>query len=290
MMIDTEYNIQNSSIPNKQEFRYQLMHQINKINREKHQNMETKVSSHRILIATINKIKNHLTINKADKGNVFTIENKDSQIQKVTDYLDDPIFSKLKSDPIIKFQNKIKHMIKQNNLIFNGWGAKNANPSKPIFHTATKVHKQHYPIRPIVNYKSAPAYYSKKLLSHILKLKLILDKYNIKNSTELTKQLHKIKLSPNLKFISFHINNMYTNIPVKETIDIIKLQLQQLQEDNNYVQQLVNSLNTVLEQNYFVYNKEFYLQLEGLPMGSPISPIFSEIFLQYTWNSNILRK
>ena len=74
---------------------------------------------------------------------------------------------------------------------------------------------------------------------------------------------------------------MYTNIRIKETIAIISLQLQQFHEDTNYIQQTVNSLNTVLQQNYFVYNKEFYSQLEGLPMRSLISPIFSEIFIQY---------
>ena len=80
---------------------------------------------------------------------------------------------------------------------------------------------------------------------------------------------------------------MNTNIPIKETINIIMLQLQQLQEDTDYIQQFINSLNTVLQQNYFVYNKEFYLHLEGLPMDSPISPIFLEIFLQYLESQHI---
>ena len=73
MMIDIEYNIQNNSIPNKQEFRYQLLHQINnKTYKEKLQNKETKGFSYRILNDTINKIKNHnLTINKADKGKLL---------------------------------------------------------------------------------------------------------------------------------------------------------------------------------------------------------------------------
>ena len=80
----------------------------------------------------------------------------------------------------------------------------------------------------------APVYNTKKHLIKILKSKLILNnKYNIKNSIELTKQ--KIELTQNSKLISLDIKDMYTNIPVAETIDIIKLQLQDLQENPNFI-------------------------------------------------------
>ena len=49
-------------------------------------------------------------------------------------------------------------MLKQNKLILNCHAPKNSNPTAPIFHTATKVHKENYPIRPIVNYKPATTY------------------------------------------------------------------------------------------------------------------------------------
>ena len=97
----------------------------------------------------------------------------------------------------------------------------------------------------------------------------------------MTQQLKKIKLNQNSKLISLDIKDMYTNIPVSETIYIINLQLQKLQENPNFIKQLINSLQVVLKQNYFTFNEDFYNQMDGLPMGSPISPIMSEIFLQY---------
>ena len=80
---------------------------------------------------------------------------------------------------------------------------------------------------------------------------------------------------------------MYTNIPVSETIDIINLQLQELQESPIFIKQLVNSLNVALTQNNLTFNGEYYNQTDGLPMGSPISPIMSEIFLQYLEDQHI---
>lgn len=40
-------------------------------------------------------------------------------------------------------------------------------------------------------------------------------------------------------------------------------------------------LRTVIEQNYFQFNKNIYKQQEGVAMGSPMSAIRSKIFLQH---------
>ena len=46
-------------------------------------------------------------------------------------------------------------------------------------------------------------------------------------------------------------------------------------------QQVLNLLNLCLNQNYFEFNGNFYIQNEGLPMGSPLSPLLAEIFMNY---------
>ena len=98
---------------------------------------------------------------------------------------------------------------KSNNCLLN------LNPSSPKLRASTKIRKVNYPIRPIVNYKTAPAYKVKKKLNSILKINLIIpNKYNIKNSLDLTKQLNNINLSSNCKFISLDIKDMYSNVPI----------------------------------------------------------------------------
>ena len=55
----------------------------------------------------IRKIKsNNLTINKADKGNVLTIEDKDVLKNKTLQFLDNPNFVKLKTDPTSRYQKR----------------------------------------------------------------------------------------------------------------------------------------------------------------------------------------
>ena len=87
---------------------------------------------------------------------------------------------------------------------------------------STKIHKLNYPIRPIVTYKTAPAY----KLNDILKSNLIIqNKFNIKDSIDLTRQINNIQLSSNSKFISLDIKDMYSNVSINETIEILRKQL-----------------------------------------------------------------
>ena len=157
----------------------------------------------------------------------------------------------------------------------------NPNPKAPTLRTNTKIHKINNPVRPIVNYTQAPAYKIKKFLNKYLKQKLIIrNNYNIQNSKHLTTLLKSVPINKNSKIISLDIRDMYTNIPVKETLNIIQNQTNLLCDDIDESDQLISLLETSLEQNYFMYNNEFYLQKDGLPMGSPISSLLSEIFLQ----------
>ena len=80
---------------------------------------------------------------------------------------------------------------------------------------------------------------------------------------------------------------MYTNIPIPETIDIIKSNLELLNEPSDTINELTTLLINTLEQNYFCHNHNYYLQEDGLPMGSPLSSIISEIFLQELESLNI---
>jgi hypothetical protein len=55
-------------------------------------------------------------------------------------------------------------------------------------------------------------------------------------------------------------------------------------KDNNVngqiTKEIVNLLETTLHQNYFHYNGNYYKPKTGIAMGSPLSGIIGEIFLQ----------
>ena len=58
----------------------------------------------------------------------------------------------------------------------------------------------------------------------------------------LTDVLSKIQVNSSSKMISLDINNMYTNIPIQETLDILENKFQQLHYDSQYSSQLIKLL------------------------------------------------
>lgn len=51
--------------------------------------------------------------------------------------------------------------------------------------------------------------------------------FNIKNTVQLMKDLPDIQFDQDLKFFSFDIKNMYSNIPITEIIKIIEIMCKQ---------------------------------------------------------------
>jgi hypothetical protein len=77
---------------------------------------------------------------------------------------------------------------------------------------------------------------------------------------------------------------MYTNIPTKETTIIIQSMLENQNMKENVIK---NIMHTVLSQNYFQFNKQYYKQAGGLAMGAPSSALLAKIFLQHLEHNNI---
>jgi len=59
---------------------------------------------------------------------------------------------------------------------------------------------------------------------------------------------------------------------------------------NNDIQityQMFSLLKVILSQNYFMFQQKIYQPAPGIPMGSPISSLIAEIFLQHYEDVNI---
>ena len=73
--MDSEHIIQSSQLQNKDELRHQINQQLLKTNSQ--HNNSVKIFPNNLRKSVLKKIQdNNLTINKADKGNILTIENK----------------------------------------------------------------------------------------------------------------------------------------------------------------------------------------------------------------------
>lgn len=270
--------------PDKQnEARHKTVEIINKIH-EKH----TYSKEDRLEARTLKDIKkkicdNNLTITKADKGNSIVIMTKNDYVSKTLDFINDNGYILLENDPTKRFLKQVRTSVNNSPSVIQKTQTYKyipMNPTAPPLNSLPKIHKPNIPIRPVVNYTTAPAYkLSKFLASEISKTIDLEDKFTIKNSIELVDILKNTRITPSHRLLSLDIKNLYTSIPKNDTLSFLKEKLL-LNYDRKYVDQIINLTTISLEQNYFEFDCKYYLSKDGLGMGHPTSAILSEIFMQ----------
>jgi hypothetical protein len=64
--------------------------------------------------------------------------------------------------------------------------------------------------------------------------------------------------------VSFDIVSLFTKVPIRETMDLLG---RHFEED-------------VLTTSYFTFNGQFYGQTDGVAMGSPLSPVIANFYME----------
>jgi hypothetical protein len=159
----------------------------------------------------------------------------------------------------------------------------------PTLLTTIKLHKQNTPIRSIINVRNAPTYELARHLTGILRVCLHLpNTYSIQNSVHLTTDLQSIEINEDVRICSFDIENIHTNIPKLEVINIIKNIMEndpEIKKDEQ--EEIINILKSMMDQYYFQFNQQYYKQTVGLAMGAPTSAILAEVYIQYIDHKNL---
>jgi len=220
---------------------------------------------------------------KADKGKTSVIIHTEEYNKKVHKFLENNNFQRLERDPTNKYQKLIHKNIKQCHLIIPKHQTKHITqkkPQPPQLNAQIKLHKPGNPIRPVVNNRTATTYKVAKLLAKQMNDYTHLKyQHNVKNTTTLANDLTKLKLDVNHRMMTLDIKDLYVNIPINETIRTTKTLISK-HNDKQTTNQITMLLETILKQNYLSFQGNMYKPTKGVSIGSPISNIMAEIFLQ----------
>ena len=99
-----------------------------------------------------------------------------------------------------------------------------------------------------------------------------------------TTKIHK-KYKENEMFNSHDVVSLFTNTPIKESLEIIK---KRLMDDKDLKKRtkldandIIELLEFILTTTYFEFRGAIYRQRFGAAMGSPVSPIVANFFMEF---------
>ena len=243
------------------------------------------------------KNENNLVIQKADKGNTIVILDKDSYLKSVETLLKDS--SKFKNIPIapnkdlnyiINSEKRVTDLLKKlkNKNVISEETYNKLRPvgSKPrTLYGSAKVHKPLInglpPFRPILSAIGTPTYKLAKFLVPVLS-DITQNEFTVKDSFTFVDEI--LTQNSDLYMASLDVDALFTNIPLDETIDICVKKLFKTLDtlvkgiSKNDFRDL---LNLATKESFFTFNNKFYIQVDGVAMGSPLGPILANIFLSH---------
>ena len=224
----------------------------------------------------------------ADMRMFMVVMDREEYIQKSEELLKQPTYKILPTDPTTKHKNELISLLKTikaeggiNETIYRRLYPTGAH--SPKYYGLPKVHKEGMPLWPTVSSVGSVTNETAEELSRILKPLVSRSPHHVKNTKDFIHSLEGIKLKSD-EYMSYDVKALFTSVPIQPAINIIKKHLQEDKELHLRTSMRVNHISCLLEfclkNTYFTFQGRFYEQIEGAAMGSPISLVVANLFME----------
>ena len=188
----------------------------------------------------------------------------------------DLVLNRLKSI----MQNLKSHDVVNNDL-YDSLVPKGAPPAR--LYGLPKIHKSDVPLRPILSMTGTPSHRVANWLAILLRpIKEDICHFCLDDTFEFINRIQPLSNSLNdgTRLASLDAVSLFTSVPVKRCIDIIVGNIQTKNIDLCLnIESLVQLLTLCVCDVQFLLDKKYYVQIDGVAMGSPLGPIFADIFM-----------
>ena len=228
----------------------------------------------------------------ADKGRIVVVLDTAEYKQKCENLLKDTAtYKNLGSkDPTSKYKKELVNVLQE----LEKEGGINreeyrklypTTEAPPKFYGLPKVHKVNNPLRPIVSSIGTITYSCAKHLADILSPLVGKTKHHVANSQAFADCIKDERIEDDEELRSYDVTALFTSVPIDKALHIIQSRLESdktlCDRTRLSPKQVVKLLEVCLRCTYFVYNGIFYQQIHGAAMGSPVSPIVCNLYMEH---------
>ena len=149
-----------------------------------------------------------------------------------------------------------------------------------------KIHKNNMPMCPINSACGTATYNTAKFITKILQIYCGKMSSFVKDSTDFIKKIKHLSINPKEEtLVTFDVSACFTSIPVPVALQIINSKIATCTSFTNVykipTEKFIKLLEFSITNCIFCFNKKFYKQLQGTAMGSPVSPVIVNIYMEH---------
>ena len=264
--------------------------------RENYYNIDNPRNTNRIIAKN-----NNVVVMKQDKGRGVVLMDKAKYVEKVTSLLDTDNFKEQLTDKTKSVEEAVQRILLKNKTAigeetYTKIYPSGSNPGK--FYGTAKMHKVKpeeqdkigkLPLRPIISNIGTATHKTAQYLCNLL-TPLSKSDFTVLNTKDFVDNIKNTKAPVGYVAISFDVVSLFTNVPLRDTIDIIlkKVYDEQLIKTKITRKNLEKLLLVCTQGTPFTFNKKMYMQTDGVMMGSPLGALFANIFMCELENTIIL--
>ena len=231
-----------------------------------------------------------IAILPADKGNATVVLDRMEYDDKLRSLLGDgDTYRKIPRNPTARMETKVTRMVKD--LADKGYITDRQRvqlapqySTSPQISGLPKIHKESVPLRPIISTTASPTYRVAKELARILSPLVSHTESFVKNSSHFVQGLGRLSLGKNDRKVRFDVVSLFTRVPIDEALQVISSLLhndESLRDRTSMPPDVIcEHVEFCLRPTYFQVEDGFFEQLEGAAMGSSLSPIVANLFME----------
>ena len=234
-----------------------------------------------------------IVVSRPDKGRGVVIVDRVNYLGSMNKIISDRSKFKLISEPIhqfsLKMEDKINNFLRKlkksaviSDDVYKRLFVSGSGPG--TLYGLPKIHKPNFStlfqFRPIFAAYNNPSFNIAKFLVPIL-APLTRNEFTVDNTSSFIQDISTVSDANSYYMASFDIESLFTNIPLRETIDIcLDALFRHSDSVMGFTRPLLKKLLELSVLNsFFMFDGSFYQQIEGLGMGLPLGPTFANIFM-----------